>query len=180
MPPVITIFGSNAPKRGTEAYERAYALGRELARAGFTICNGGYGGTMEASAEGARGVGGEVIGITVEPWGPPNGFVTQSIVHPALVPRLVDLVERGDAYAVLPGGTGTLLEIALVLEHQFKGTMPPRPLWFLGTQWSPAIRAALTGQSPGAWVGGTNRLPTFRFFNTPVEIAAAARAQFRG
>ena len=114
---VITIFGSSRPERGSDAYEQAWDLGRGLARAGFTVCNGGYGGTMHATADGARHGGGEVIGITVKPWGPPNELVTQRIAHPGLIERLIDLVEHGDAFVALPGGTGTLLEIALVLEY---------------------------------------------------------------
>jgi uncharacterized protein (TIGR00725 family) len=175
---VITIFGSNRPERGSEAYEQAFELGRRLAQGGFTICNGGYDGTMAATAEGARGVGGEVIGVTVRPWGPPNGFVTQSVVHGDLLPRLKELVDRGDAHIALPGGTGTLLEIALVLEYQHKGTVDPRPLWFLGPQWSPVLRAAFVDQQPAEWIGGQSRIPDFKFFETPAEIAQAAEEYF--
>jgi uncharacterized protein (TIGR00725 family) len=176
---VITIFGSNRPEEGTEAYESAWEVGRGLAKAGFTICNGGYGGTMRASADGARHGGGEVIGITVEPWGPPNEFVTKRIAHSELIPRLVDLVEHGEAYVVLPGGTGTLLEIALVLEHQHKGSMARKPLWFLGTQWSPVLRAAFDDKANYRWIGGETSLPDYRFFETPTDLVAAADQHFR-
>lgn len=175
---VIAIFGANSVQRGTDEWENAWTLGKGLAKAGFSVMTGGYGGTMEAASEGARGAGGHVIGVTVEPWGPPNEFVTECLPHDGLLPRLEDLVNRGDGYVVLPGGTGTLLEIALVLEYQFNGSMPPRPLWFLGASWSPVVKAALAGQVPREWMGGRMRLPEYEFFNTPAEIVAKAMARF--
>ena len=48
---IITIFGTGRAKSGDSAFELAYEIGRELARAGFTIANGGYGGTMLAGAK---------------------------------------------------------------------------------------------------------------------------------
>jgi uncharacterized protein (TIGR00725 family) len=49
---IITVYGSSRPKFGEEEYQTAYELGKLLANSGFTVCNGGYGGTMEASAQG--------------------------------------------------------------------------------------------------------------------------------
>ncbi len=53
-PIVITVFGSSRPQPGSQAYETAQALGAALAKSGFVVANGGYGGTMEATARGAR------------------------------------------------------------------------------------------------------------------------------
>jgi len=50
---IVTIFGSSKPVEGELPYTQAYEIGRGLASGGWTICNGGYGGTMEASAKGA-------------------------------------------------------------------------------------------------------------------------------
>ena len=58
----ITIFGTGRAKSGDAAYELAFELGKRLAEAGFTIANGGYGGTMLAAAKGADEVGGKSIG----------------------------------------------------------------------------------------------------------------------
>ena len=51
---VITIFGSSRPVKGDEEYQLAYEVGKQLSLAGFTVCNGGFGGIMEASARGAK------------------------------------------------------------------------------------------------------------------------------
>src|ERR1051326_536507 len=59
----VTIFGSSLPGEGTQMYQQARQLGGRLAQAGFAVCNGGYGGLMEASARGARECGGYTIGV---------------------------------------------------------------------------------------------------------------------
>ena len=50
---VVSVFGTGAAKPGDKKYVLAEQLGRLLAESGFAIANGGYGGTMEASAKGA-------------------------------------------------------------------------------------------------------------------------------
>ena len=61
---IITIFGTGRAKPGDAAYALAYELGKLLVEAGFTIANGGYGGTMSAAARGAVEAGGKTIGVT--------------------------------------------------------------------------------------------------------------------
>lgn len=134
------MFGSSRPERGTPAYEQAYALGRAIAAAGWQLCNGGYGGTMEAAAKGAVEAGGHTIGVTCRAFGRsgPNAFIRQEIPTFSLLTRLDTLVRLGDAYVVLPGGTGTLLEIALVWESLNKRLLRrDAPLVLLGDFWLP-------------------------------------------
>ncbi len=62
--PIVTVYGSNAPKDGEAEYEQARALGRLLAQQGYVVATGGYAGTMEAASRGAKEAGGYVIGVT--------------------------------------------------------------------------------------------------------------------
>ncbi len=147
--PVITVFGSSAPRPSEPEYETAYALGRAIATASWTVCNGGYCGTMEASAKGASDVGGHTIGVTCSALpmrGGANAYIKQEVPTFDLLARLNTLVRLGDGYVVLPGGTGTMLELALVWELNSK-RMAPRglPIVLLGEHWTPLdapIRAA--------------------------------------
>lgn len=50
---VVGVMGGHAMARGTEQYAGAARLGRELARAGFTVATGGGPGAMEAANLGA-------------------------------------------------------------------------------------------------------------------------------
>jgi uncharacterized protein (TIGR00730 family) len=137
---VVTIFGSSKPQTGNREYEVAREVGRLLAEAGFTICNGGYGGTMEAAARGAKEAGGSTIGVTMEFVNPQaNQWVDKTIVVKTLVDRLMKLIELGDAYVVLRGGTGTLLELAAVWELMNKRVIRSRPVIVVGQFWNPTV-----------------------------------------
>ena len=138
----ITIFGSGRAGSGAAACELAYQVGRVLAEAGFTVANGGYGGTMLAAAKGAVEAGGKVIGVTCTAFGrgPANSYVTREIVTKSLDERLDTLIKLGDGYIILPGGTGTLLELAMVWELKNKGFLEgQKPIILAGKFWKPLV-----------------------------------------
>jgi uncharacterized protein (TIGR00730 family) len=137
---VITIFGSSKPRTGSPEYDQAFQLGRALVVKGFSVCNGGFAGTMEAAAHGAREAGGEAIGVTCDliPR-PANQWISREIRTPRLVDRISTLAELAAGYVILPGGTGTLLELAYVLEMVNKGFSEERPIVLLGTFWEPIL-----------------------------------------
>ncbi|MEW6509322.1 MAG: LOG family protein [Bacteroidota bacterium] len=149
---VVTVFGSSRPRPGEMEYDEARQLGTALASAGFVVCNGGYGGIMEATARGAREAGGHTIGVTVNAFGAreANRWIVEVDERPTLFDRLNRLVELGDAYVILKGGTGTLLELAAVWEMMNKGLMPERPAIALGDFWNGVIA---TLRDELAWEG---------------------------
>jgi len=125
----IVIFGSSRPCEGEVEYEKALELGRLLAEAGFTICNGGYAGTMEAAARGAKETGGRTIGVITEAFSSvANRWIDEVINMKTFPERLLKLIELGDAYIVLKGGTGTLVELAMVWEMMNKRMMHEKPI----------------------------------------------------
>ncbi|MBN2137071.1 MAG: LOG family protein [Sedimentisphaerales bacterium] len=138
---IVTLFGTSRTKPGEPAYEMAYSTGAGLARAGFCVANGGYGGTMLAVAKGAAEAGGEVIGVTCSAFkSKANEYVSREIVTGSLNERLNTLVELGAAYIVLPGGTGTLLELAMVWELKNKGFLTgEKPIILMGEFWKPLV-----------------------------------------
>jgi len=139
---IVSIFGTGRTRPGESAYVLGEDVGRALAQAGFAIANGGYRGTMHAAAKGAAEVGGTVIGVTCSAFkrSVANEFVTREVVTESLEERLHTLVEIGRAYVVLPGGTGTLLELAAVWELKNKGFLDPaRPVILMGSFWKPVV-----------------------------------------
>ena len=151
----IVVFGSSDPTPGEPAYEQARALGDALARAGYDLVNGGYGGTMAASARGARDAGGRTIGVTCNAFGPvpANPFIDQEIRTPNLPQRLATLIDLADGFVVLGGATGTLVELAMTWELTAKRQMPARPIVCLGEFWQPLIRLmADAGATRGDWL----------------------------
>lgn len=129
MKKIITIFGSSKPVDTEEQYLTAFSLGKQLASNGFDICTGGFNGIMEAASKGAVEGGGNAIGVTVDLWGRSvNRYITKEIKCNTLLERIHKLIELGDGYAVLQGGTGTLLELAAVWEYINKGLLSVRPV----------------------------------------------------
>ena len=95
---------------------------------------------MLAGAKGAATAGGQIIGVTCTAFkrGKANEYITQEISTTCLEERLAKLIELGNAYLVLPGGTGTLLELADVWEHKNKGfSNANKPIILVGVFWQP-------------------------------------------
>ena len=146
---IVTVFGSSHAEPVEELYQTAFQLGRAIAELGLTLCNGGYGGTMAAAAAGAVEAGGHTIGVTCTRFGRggPNPHIRQEIPTFDLFQRLNTLTRLGRAYVVLPGGTGTLTEFALVWELLSKGLLRgERPLIVLGDAWQPVIDCIIRTQ----------------------------------
>ena len=146
---VVCVFGSGDPSQGDERYAEARAVGRVLAELGCVVANGGYGGTMEASARGAVEAGGQAIGVTCSIWSSrPNRYITRQISTSSLADRVATLIRIGRAgYVCLPGATGTLVELATVWEMMFKKLLPRRPLVCVGAFWRPLVDV-IAGERP--------------------------------
>ena len=140
---VVSIFGTSKARPGDGVFESALKLGEALAKNGFTIANGGYGGTMLASAKGAADAGATVIGVTCSAFGRSgaNEYISKEIKTDNLQQRLDTLVNTGDAYIVLPGGTGTLLEISHIWEFKNKHFLnDDKPIIIFGGFWQPLVQ----------------------------------------
>jgi len=157
----VTIFGSSLPGETSTAYAEARRLGHLLAQAGYAVCNGGYQGLMEASARGARDGGGHTVGVTCTLWPrPANPWIVEEVRAASFSERLMTLIERGDAYIALPGGTGTLAELALAWEMMNKRTLSKtvggqKPLLAIAPYWQSVItcleqEAQLGNGDPGS------------------------------
>jgi uncharacterized protein (TIGR00730 family) len=137
---IVTVFGSSRPREEEEQYAEALTLGAELAGKGFVVCTGGYGGVMEAVSRGVKEAGGETLGITARFFrARANKWVDEEIRMTSWQERLFELIKRGRGYVVCRGGTGTLVELAVVWEMLNKGAMAKRPLVVLGDFWQPVI-----------------------------------------
>ncbi len=136
----ISVFGGSQPKEGDSAYTEAMELGRLLAERGHTVLTGGYIGTMEAVSRGAYEAGGHVIGVTcedIEAWRAvkPNRWVKEERRKKTLNERLQVLVQDCDAAIALPGGAGTLTEIALMWNLMIVESRHRSPLILIGRGW---------------------------------------------
>ncbi|MGD0750152.1 MAG: LOG family protein [Anaerolineales bacterium] len=142
----ITIFGGSQPQPGSPAYAQAYELGKLLALAGHTVLTGGYMGTMEAASRGAYEAGGHVIGVTcadIEAWrgSRANAWVKEERRFATLQERLNELILACNAAIALPGGPGTLTEIAMTWNLMIVDSIPHKPLILVGDGWRALIES---------------------------------------
>ena len=138
---MVCVFGTSRAKAQDAVYQQAYEIGKALAECGYSIANGGYGGAMFASAQGAAEQGAEVVGVTCSQFNSKaNDYVSREIATNSLDERLDTLIRLGDAYVVLQGGTGTLLELAKVWEFKNKGFAgSQKPIILVGEFWKPLV-----------------------------------------
>lgn len=144
----ITVFGGSVPRPGEPAYQQALRLGTLLGGRGWEVLTGGYIGTMEAVSRGVAEAGGRVVGVTsdeIERWRAvgPNRWVQEERRHRTSRERLFALARDCDAALALPGGIGTLCEIAFMWSLLQTGSIPPRPLVLIGPAWAATLRTFL-------------------------------------
>ena len=169
---IISVFGSSAPPPDSQDYEQARQVGRLLAEAGFVVATGGYSGTMAAVSQGAHEAGGHVVGVTstrIESFRArgANEWVLEEIRFETLRDRLLHLVTNNVGMITLPGGIGTLSEMALAWSFLQVSEIETRPLVLLGDIWRETIQ---TFYRPEYIV--PRYMEMIRFAATPAEAVA--------
>jgi uncharacterized protein (TIGR00730 family) len=137
----VTIFGSARLKPGTDAYGSVKQLAAELTTMGCDIVSGGGPGLMQAANEGAHSVDPQglrrSVGLNIElPFEQEvNPFVSQAYGHRTFFSRLHHFMILSDAFVVVPGGIGTLLEMSLVWQLLQVRKLYNTPLILVGKMW---------------------------------------------
>ncbi len=139
----------------------ARSVGEGLARRGIGIVyGGGRVGLMGVVADAALATGGEVIGVI------PRSLVDRELAHPGatemrivgtLHERKALMAELSDAFVALPGGLGTLEELAEVVSWAQLG-LHTKPIGLLGVRgyWDDLLRW-LDGAVAAGFVPPANR-----------------------
>jgi uncharacterized protein (TIGR00725 family) len=137
---IITVFGSSRLAEQDADYRHAMELGRRLAQRGFAVCTGGYGGVMEAVSRGAKDAKGKTYGVTAEFFArSTNLFVDVEVRMKTWEERLFELIRLADGFVACKGGTGTLVELAVVWEMLNKSVIVGKPMAVLGDFWRPIL-----------------------------------------
>jgi uncharacterized protein (TIGR00725 family) len=157
----VTVFGSSRPLEGDADYEEARMLGRALAESGYSVCSGGYGGVMEGVSRGAKEAGGETYGVTAEFFKAKlNPWIDVEVRVATWEERLFALIRVADGFVACKGGTGTLVELAVVWEMLNKSVIQGKPFAVLGDFWQPIlerVREVELGH-PAPWGEANGRL----------------------
>ena len=165
---IITSFGSAFVKPGEALYTDIENIGRLVAAKGYTVCSGGYFGSMEAVSKGAKESGGKTIGITVKNWtAEANKYIDEEVKMRNLMERIVEMIGLADGYIIFKGGTGTLVEISVALEMMNKKAMGEKKLIFYTDFWGNLIEI-LKQDSPALKEMIEKNV---KFINSPEEIS---------
>lgn len=171
----IAVYGSAMVKPGHADYVSAYEVGKALGAAGFAVMTGGYAGVMGAASKGAAEAGGHVIGVTTkaieELRGPEiqaNEWLVENVRYDTLHDRLMHLVRDADGYVIMPGGLGTLTELAMVWELMRVRDIPSRPIICYGAYW----RNMLANLHASPYVRQTD-WALFTFVTSPQDVVEA-------
>ena len=132
----VCVYCGSADNMNPVYLEAAYEMGAAISNHGLRLIYGaGSTGLMGAVADGALGVGGEVIGVI------PRLFNTPTLAHSKLSYlevvedihiRKARMIELGEAFVALPGGFGTLEELFEVLTWAQIG-LHQKPIGLLNT-----------------------------------------------
>jgi uncharacterized protein (TIGR00730 family) len=137
----VTIFGSARIPKDHWVYGAVRDLARDLASMGCAIVTGGGPGLMEAANEGAAQAGldpEKSVGIRVDlPFEQEiNPFVQQAYAHRTFFSRLHHFVLVSDAFVVVPGGIGTVLELSMIWQLLQVRNLEHTPLILIGRMWA--------------------------------------------
>ena len=136
----VTIFGSARTDPSHWVYQEVKRVAAEVAALGCDIVTGGGPGLMQAANEGAATAaasGGASMGIRVQlPFEQEvNPFVAEAFEHESFFTRLHHFVLVSDAFVVMPGGIGTVLEAMMVWQLLQVRHLYDVPLVFVGPMW---------------------------------------------
>jgi len=142
----ITFFGDSAIPEDSKIYKEVWHSAKILAERGYTIVNGGGPGVMKAATDGAEKGKGKTIAIYWQPKlasffeGRNLANITDEYETASnYMTRTLGLIEKGDAYIVCKGGTGTISEFGMVwaLAKLYYGCH--KPVILFGDFWDPII-----------------------------------------
>ena len=173
--PSVSIFGSARTPVDHPYYKLTEDIARELSEAGFSVVTGGGPGIMEAGNKGAYSGKSPSIGLNIqlpfEQSGNPYQDISLSFRH--FFSRKVMFVKYAAAYVVMPGGFGTLDELAEILTLvQTKKTrhipiiLVHKPFWDGLLNWFQDTLVAEKVISP-------EDMDLMQIIDTPKEIAEA-------
>ena len=178
--PAVSLFGSARISPDDPRYAKTERIARLLSDAGFSVFSGGGPGLMEAANRGAHAGKSASVGLNIElPHEQrSNSYQDIPLRFQHFFVRKVMFVRYACAYVVLPGGFGTLDELAecLTLVQTGKTRRIPivlveRAFWGGLLDW---MRARLAGEG----MIDARDLELMRVVEEPEEVLAAIAAPY--
>ena len=175
----VAIFGSARAQPGSFVYEEVKRAAAAFSVLGCDIVTGGGPGLMQAANEGARLAGTTAsVGIRVDlPFEQDvNPFVEQAFEHETFFTRLHHFVIASDAFIVVPGGIGTVLEMLMIWQLLQVRHVDNVPLILVGKMWKDLVEWAKASMlDPRVALANAEDLQIPRCLETADEAIALVR-----
>ncbi|MGE0079792.1 MAG: TIGR00730 family Rossman fold protein [Thiohalomonadaceae bacterium] len=170
--PSVSIFGSARVKPDHPYYQLTEAIARQLSDAGFSVVSGGGPGIMEAANKGAYAGKSPSIGLNIqlphEQAGNPYQDISLSFRH--FFARKVMFVKYAAAYVVIPGGFGTLDELAEILTLVQTGKTRRIPIILVNSAFWAGLIDWLRAKLVGEGMIDAADMELFQVLDTPEEV----------
>jgi uncharacterized protein (TIGR00730 family) len=175
----VAIFGSARAQPGSFVYDEVKRVAEAFSAMGCDIVTGGGPGLMQAANEGASlaGTSGS-MGIRVDlPFEQDvNPFVEQAFEHETFFTRLHHFVIASDAFVVVPGGIGTVLETLMIWQLLQVRHVENVPLILVGKMWKNLVEWAKASMlDPRLGLAHAEDLQIPRCLDTADEAIALVR-----
>jgi len=146
--PAVTVFGSARLKPSDPYYKLTVELGKQLARRKIAVITGGGPGLMEAANKGAAQAKGKSVGLNIELPHEQSGnrYANVPLHFHYFFARKVCFVKYSMAFVFMPGGFGTLDELAEVLTLVQTQRIPRFPLILVGKKFWAGLLAWMKAQ----------------------------------
>ncbi len=180
--PSVSLFGSARTKPDNPNYKLAEDIARKLSDAGFAVVSGGGPGIMEAANKGAFHGHSPSVGLNIliphEQQGNPYQDISLKFRH--FFARKVMFVKYASAYVVLPGGFGTLDELAEILTLVQTGKSHRIPIILVNSEfWSGLVRWFHDTLLPEGTINA-NDMGLFQILDDPQAVVDAILNHYQG
>jgi uncharacterized protein (TIGR00730 family) len=179
--PSVSVFGSARAAPGEARYVLAERIGRVLSDAGFAVVSGGGPGLMEAVNRGAQAGKSKSIGLNIQlPHAQQaNPYQDLALSFRHFFTRKVMFVRYASAYVVLPGGFGTLDELAEILTLLQTGKSRRIPIVLVERAFWKGLLGWMEQQQSGQGLIDTDDLRLMTVVEEPEEVLQAILGHYR-
>lgn len=170
--PSVSIFGSARTGAHSQLYKDTEEIAHKLSKAGFGIITGGGPGLMEAGNKGATEAGGESVGLHIHlpHEQSANSYIKTQVDFRYFFLRKLMFVKYAQAYVVMPGGMGTIDELAEAFVLMQTKRIRPFPIVLYGSQFWSGLLDWVSNTMVDAGCINKDELDLLTIKDTPDEV----------
>jgi uncharacterized protein (TIGR00730 family) len=166
-----TIYGGHAVEKSSALYKDTYQIAQVLASCGYAVMNGGGPGMMQAATEGAESVGGDTVAITMNIANEPPQEIVDTKITTTIFSVRKYLLYSSEVLLFVPGGWGTLDELAEVVVLSRFNKIPVKKIFLYNREFWEEFLNWIHGDLVEEWgLVQPSYTRLFEIIDNPVEL----------